>query len=223
MIVGIETGNTPGRLGAVVVEVSGNGSDTVLDLYGFRSYPLPAEILATLKILNENKGFDSEEIAGINFLVLHHLSKLYGKVMDEVGAQLGDVDMIGLKCMEVGGEIFPSDPSVLSEMTNRIVASRFSIGVENGSGGFLPVRESILQGMVGDMVKRFGLESEVREAVAVALLANESLFHESSEACMVDGEGNPEARRPSLRAVKRTHIQAGGGKAVLCGEFFFPV
>jgi hypothetical protein len=223
VIIGIETGITPGRIGAVVVEVSGSGNDTVLDLHGFRSRLFSPEVLATLDALERNEEFDTEEIAGINFLVLHDLSALCRDVLDEVGITPEGVDLIGLKCLELNGKTIPSDPSALSEMTGCIVASRFSIGVEDGYGGFLPVKEPILQSMVEEMIDRFGLDSEVREAVGVALLANESVFHENSETLdVVGGEGRG-AERSSLRAVKRTSSSSSGaGKSCLCGEFFFP-
>jgi hypothetical protein len=59
--------------------------------------------------------------------------------------------------------------------------------------------------------------------VAVALLANESLYHESSEPCETAGDGTLKARRPSLRAVKHAGASKGKEKASLFGEFFFPV
>lgn len=222
-IIGIETGNTPGRLGAAVVEVSGSGDNTVLDLHCFKSHAIPRDLLTAFKAFEDNRDFDSEEVAGMNFLILHHLSNLYLDMIEEVAIVPGDVDLIGLKCIEIGGVVFPSDPAILSEMTGRIVVSRFGIGSEKGDGVFLPLSESLLQGMIGDMIEKFGLNSEVREAVAVALLANESLFHESSELCGAHGDASEDAKRPSLRAVKRTGVSGSKGEAVLCGEFFFPV
>jgi hypothetical protein len=106
-------------------------------------------------------------------------------------------------------------------MTNRVVASRFRIGVENGKGGFVAVEEALLQGIVGEMIDRFGLDEEVREAVAVALLANESIFHENASVC----EGSAGAKgkgRKSLKAIKHTGASAAAGRSCLCGEFFFP-
>jgi hypothetical protein len=221
-IIGIETGNSPDRLGAAVVEVSGSGDETVIDLRGFNSHAIPRDLLTTFTAFDQNQDFDSEEIAGMNFLVTHHISNLYLETMEELALAPEDIDLIGLKCIEIGGLMFPGDPAIVSEMTGRIVASRFGIGPEKGDGVFLPLSESLLQGMLGDMIEKFGLENEVREAVAVAVIANESLFHESSELCGARGSGSEDTKRPSLRAVKRTGVSGRKGKAVLCGEFFFP-
>ena len=212
-VIGIETGNSPGKLGAAVVEVSGQGNKTVLYLKGFQSYELPEELETTLETLEKGDSFDAEEKAGLNFLVLHHISNLCQELVEETGIDFSSVDMIGLKCLEAGGDVFPADPSVLSEMTGIVIASRFYIGIEDNGGEFLPVRESLLQGMVGDMVERFGLDSDVREAVVVALLANESLFHERFETCKRVG------KRPTFKSAK---ISGCGSEALLCGEFFFP-
>lgn len=220
-IVGIETGNSPGKLGAALVEVSGSGDDTVLYLRGFKSSVLGQEIEATLKALQGAERFDSEELAGINFLILHHLSKLYEEVLANAGMSTDKVDMIGLKCIESGGFSFPEDPAVFSEMTEHVVASRFRISMSDGKGGFIPVEEELLQGMVGDMIDRFGLDEEVREAVTVALLANESIFNQKVSFCT----GAEAPAKPAPRAKARAATKAAAGdskKGYLCGEFFFP-
>jgi hypothetical protein len=212
-VIGIETGNSPGQLCAAVVDVSGMGDETELYLRGYYDYELPPELVSTLGALAEGGSFDSEEVAGINFLVLHHITNLFQDLLDETELSIEDVDLIGLKCLEAGKEIFPTDPAVLSEMTGLIVASRFSIGTEGNGGELLPLREFLLQGMVGDMIEKYSLESGVREAVAVALLANESLFHEHCEMCEAEG------KRPT---VKSAQSRSTAEEACLCAEFFFP-
>jgi hypothetical protein len=220
IVMGIETGNLP-QIGAAVVEIKGQGDGTVLDLHGFKSHTLPKELFETLEVLGGGGEFDDEEVAGINFLILHHLSNLYIETIEELDIASEEVDLIGLKCIETGGETFPGDPAVFSEMTDRIVASRFGIGSKRGDGVFLPVSEPLLRGMVGDMIEKFGFDNEVHEAVAVALLANESLYHERSELCRAE-KAKGASGRPSLRAMKRTGQGAGDGASILCGEFFFP-
>jgi hypothetical protein len=220
-IVGIETGNSPGKLGAALVEVSGSGDDTVLYLRGFKSASLGQELEATLKALQKEERFDSEELAGINFLILHHLSKLYEEVLANAGMAADKVDLIGLKCIESGGFTFPEDPAVFSEMTEHVVASRFRIGMSDGKGGFIPVEEELLQGMVGDMIDRFGLDEEVREAVTVALLANEAIFNQKVSFCT----GAQPPAKPAARVKGRAATKTAGSdakKGYLCGEFFFP-
>lgn len=222
LIVGIETGNAPGKLGAALVEVSGSGDGTVLYLRGFKSHTLNAELQAAINALERDERFDSDELAGINFLVLRNLSKLYQDVLENAAVSSDDVDCIGLSCLEVGDLMFPGDPAVFSELTNRIVASRFRIGVESEAGGFVAVEEALLQGIVSEMIDRFGLDEEVREAVTVALLANESIFNEGVSVCEqgVSGKG---VRRKTLKAVKRTGASRADVQPCLCGEFFFPV
>ena len=220
-IVGIETGNSPGKLGAALVEVSGNGDNTVLYLRGFTSRSLNPELQTAISALEGVEKFDSEELAGINFLVLRHLSKLYEEVLENAAVPPGEIDCIGLSCLEIGALAFPGDPAVFSELTNHVVASRFRIGVDDGAGGFLAVEEALLQGIVSEMIDRFGLDEEVREAVTVALLANESIFNEGMVAC----EGTAPGKSPKSRntkTAKGTAVSGAGAKPRLCGEFFFP-
>jgi 1,6-anhydro-N-acetylmuramate kinase len=205
LIVGIETGNTTGRLGAVVVGVSGRGDLTLLDLYAYQKHELPSEMTATLELLEGDGDLDSEEVAGINFLVLHQVTSLFQELFDEIDLRPEDIDMIGLKCMEVGKSCFPEDPAVLSEMTGCIVASHFRIELENGEGPTLAIAEPLLRGLVDEMVERFDLDSDAREAVAVALLANEAVHH-----------GYPGGKS------KKTGLTVGDDEAGLYGEFYFP-
>jgi hypothetical protein len=221
LVVGIEMGSESGTLGAAIVEVSGSGDDTVLSLRGFTSHSLNPDLVATMDALGRNEKFGSEELAGINFLVLNHLSKLYEDVLEIASLKPGDVDIIGLSCLEVGDVAFPSDPAVFSEMTERVVATRFRLGMENGDGKFVAIEEALLQGIVGEMIDRFGLDEEVREAAAAALLSNEALFHEEASVCEGNGAAKGKGRR-SLKTIKRTGVRAAAGGSCLCGEFFFP-
>jgi hypothetical protein len=219
-IVGIETGSTPGKFGAALVEVSGNGDETVLYLLGFKSASLGRELEAALEAL-EKERFDSEELAGINFLVLHHLSKLYEDVLANAGMAPQKVDLIGLKCIETGGFTFPEDPGVFSELTERVVASRFRIAMSGSKDGVIPVKGELLQGMVGDMIDRFGLDEEVREAVSVALLANESIFNQKVSFCTGVEPASKPASRGKERPATKPEVESKK-KGYLCGEFFFP-
>lgn len=221
LIVGIEMGSEPGALGAALVEVSGSGDDTVLSLRGFTSHALNPDLVATMNALDRNERFDSEELAGINFLVLNHLSQLYEDVLESASSKPEDVDFVGLSCLDVGDVAFPGDPGVFSEMTGRVVATKFRLGMENGNGTFVAIEEALLQGIVGEMIDRFGLDEEVREAVAAALLANEALFHEDASVCEATGAARGKRRR-SLKTIKRTGVRAAAGGSCLCGEFFFP-
>jgi 1,6-anhydro-N-acetylmuramate kinase len=205
IIVGIETGNTIGRFGAVLAEISGKGDSTILQLRSFMTRELPQELKTALEALDRSGEFDSEESAGINFLVLHQLVGLFQEISADSALEDGEVDVIGLKCMEISGKIFPEDPGVLSDMTGCAVASRFRIGSQEDDGGGLQIRESILQGMVDEMIEKFGLDKEAREAVAVALLANESIHHDPQGPEGAGTGASAEAEGPGLYA-----------------EFFFP-
>jgi hypothetical protein len=222
-IVGIETGGTPGKLGAALIEVSGSGDETALYLLGYVTRLLNPEVQVALMALERDERFDSEELAGINFLLLHHISRLYEEVLESTETPAEQVDCIGLGSLDVGGLVFPADPGVLSEMTGTVVASHFRIGVRDGDGRFLDVEEPLLQGILSEMIDRFGLDEEVREAVTVALLANESIFNEDSSICKRDvpkGEGK---RREGLKAAIGSEPARSDRKASLCGEFYFPV
>lgn len=213
VIVGIETGSVPGRMGAVIVEVRGSGADTVLDLHSFQSVDLPEGLVAALEAVDGEKAIDAQEQADVNFLILHNINTLFFDLLEAAEVGPDEVDLIGLKGMEIGLSEFPDDPGALSELTGCIVAACFRIGPDRGQGSWLPVKEAILKGMVGPMVEKYDLDEEVREAVAVALLANESVHHEAIESRCSDDN-------TSRRTVM---VQQGSdGKPALHGEFYFP-
>ncbi len=219
VIVGIETGSVPGRIGAVIVEVSGSGADTVLDLHSFQSVELPPGLIAALEAVDGEKEIDTQEQADVNFLTLHHINTLFFDLLGAAEVDPGEVDLIGLKGMEIGGMEFPDDPGALSEMTGCIVAACFRIGPEKGRGSWLPVKEAILKGMVEAMVEKYDLDEEAREAVAVALLANESVHHEALTAKCSDEDGSgPDTA--SRRTIMVQRVSDGG--PALHGEFYFP-
>lgn len=217
LIVGLDGGGTSGTMAAAVVEVAGNGDDTVLRLIGFSTIPIDRELAAALGALERRERFDSEEIAGINFLVLNSFNRLYEEALQSAEAESHAIDIVGLKCLEIGEHVFPSDPKLLSEMTNHAVASRFRIGSGDGSGRSLDVREHLLEGIVKEMVDRLTLEEQVREAVTVALLANEALFGGEI------AERGKASRKTSRKSVSSpSHSKQKKDKSRLCGEFFFP-
>ena len=126
VIVGIETGSVPGRIGAVIVEVSGSGADTILDLHSFESVELPEGLVSALEAVDGEAEIDAQEQADVNFLILHHLSTLFFDLLEAASVQAGEVDLIGMKGMEIGGMEFPDDPGALSELTGCSVASTTS-------------------------------------------------------------------------------------------------
>ena len=219
VIVGIETGSVPGRIGAVIVEVSGSGADTVLDLHSFQSVELPPELVAALQTVAGEKKIDTQEQADVNFLILHRINTLFFDLLVEAEVDPGEVDLIGLKGMEISGMEFPDDPGALSELTGCIVAACFRIGPERGKGSWLPVKEAILKGMVEEMVEKYDLDEEAREAVAVALLANESVHHEALTMKCSDEDGSGADKAPRRTVM----VQRGSdGEPTLHGEFYFP-
>jgi len=217
VIVGIEAGGSGGRIGAVLVEVSGSGDDTVLDLHASHAVTLPDDLLSALASLGGDLGAD--DLAKLNFLVLHHIDSVFFGLVESAAIDTGRIDLIGLKGLEAGGREIPDDPGALSEMTGCIVASCFRIGPERDVGKWLPVKESILRGMVAAMVERYDLDEIAREAVAVALLANESVYHEALDAVC------PHGTQPARSAVATRTVRRPGEvshEAALHGEFFFP-
>ncbi len=221
LIVGIETGDAPYYLAAVATEVEGLGDETICNLIYNIRHELPEDLQHMLASLAVGNQFNGEEIAGINFLVLHNLSAMYHQLVEEAELKENDVHLIGLKCMEIGGKVFPSDPSVFSEMVNCVVASQFSIDVDGSSNLELPVREAILKELVEEMIEKCEMEHEDREALGVALLANEALYFGSPRPTR-DTAGGPEDS-PALKERQELAIKQGEtGKAVLFGNFYFP-
>ncbi|MFO7915964.1 MAG: hypothetical protein R6U43_09785 [Candidatus Krumholzibacteriales bacterium] len=205
-IAGIEPGNISGKAGAVVAQLEGSGDSTVCDLMYYTCRSMPDELAGMLKSAAGNNSLDAEELAGINFLFLHHLSSLYGQLFEETDLSGEDIDLVGLKCMEVGGKDYPLDPADFSEMIGNIVISRFSIGMGDSDFSTLPLEESIFRTLVAEMIQESDFEDEAYEAIGVALLANESF------------------RNHSWKFEGKRRVDSGSGreKVVFNGEFYLP-
>lgn len=220
VIVGIETGNSLESLTAIAVEVKSHGDNTVFNLLYFTESSFPEDLKEMLRGIKQGKSLSVEEKASVNFLVLHHLASLYGELIDEAGLKGEDVHLVGLKCMEMGGNLFPNNPTVFSGMIGHIVASRFTIDID-GMRNYLPVGETLLKELVSEMIHRFELGDEAREAVGIALLANESLYYEK-----VDLSDRNRIDSKEISGGVNVSMGMGAGeeksKTVLNGKFFFP-
>lgn len=214
IIVGIETGDAPYYLAAVAAEIKGRGNETLCNLVYYSKRELPEELQKMLAAVEASGKLDLEDAAGINFLFLTNLSALYQELLEESDLAEADIDLVGLKCMEIGGQALPCDPSVFSEMIDSPVASHFSIDVEGGEGISLPVREALLKELVEEMIDKCDLEDDAREAMGVALLANEALYFDLSG---LDGESSGQEDKAEIRVGRRS-----GSEAILSGKFFFP-
>ncbi|MDZ7859234.1 MAG: hypothetical protein U5O15_00960 [Candidatus Krumholzibacteriota bacterium] len=220
LIVGIETGSIPERLAAVAAEVKGHGDSTVLNLIYYTKRSFPEDLQKMLLNVVNGHEIGAEEKAGINFLVLHHLASLYRELLDEAGLERKDVNLVGLKCMEIADDLFPKDPAAFSGIIDRIVASHFTIDIE-GKSESLTVGETILKELVTEMIDKLELDTDAREAVGVALLANEALYYEKVGASVRSGGDSGEVS-PGVNISRGVGTDRGEGKTVLNGKFFFP-
>ncbi|MBD3179974.1 MAG: hypothetical protein GF417_10455 [Candidatus Latescibacteria bacterium] len=214
-IVGIEPGNISGKAGAIITRLEGNGADTVCDLEYYTSREMPGELVKMLKTVDSGEGLSVEDVAGVNFLFLHHLSSLYGQIFDEIDLLPEDIDLVGLKQMEVKGHEFPMDPADFSEMIDNIVISRFSIDMGDSVKTSLPVEESVFRTLVAEMIEEIEFEDEAREALGVALFANESFRNRSWARILRQAADSGPGAAAAPAAEERMDI-------VFNGEFYLP-
>ena len=222
LIVGIAVDESASMLDAAIVSVSGSGDETVLMLKGFASRELPEELSAAIAALGSSDDFEYEDAAGINFLILHNMMKLYEQLLDSSGIASNKVDLISVEDFQVGDFSFPIDPMTLSEMTNRLVSSRFYIGSGDEKSEEMPVSRALLRSMLDHMIDRFGLDTEVRKAAAVALLGNEAIFNERASEVVNETGAGERKRRRALKTMKKAAGIEGEGTSYLYGEFHFP-
>jgi hypothetical protein len=69
------------------------------------------------------------------------------------------------------------------------------------------------------MIDRCAVGDDMREAVTVALLANEAIF---SEGALEGGAAAGSKKGSRKSAAASAHASEPGGSPCLCGEFFFP-
>jgi len=220
LIVGIETSNSSEHLTAIAAEVKSHGDSTIFNLLYYTKSSFPEDLQEMLRGVKEGKKLNSEETASVNFLVLHHLASLYRELLEEADLKSEDIHLVGLKCMEMGGELFPNSPTVFSGMIDHIVASHFTLDIDSRRE-YLPVEETVLKELVSEMIDRFELGDEAREAIGVALLANESLYYEKIDLSKRSSTDSKE-RSGGVNVSKGMGAEEGNSKTILNGKFFFP-
>lgn len=213
-VAGIETGNMNGAAAAIVAELEGSGESTECNLKYYTNRTMSPELKEMLAAVDRGRDFGVEELAGINFLFLHHISSLYGQIFEETEIKRDEIDLVGLKCMEIGGREFPLNPADLSEMIGNIVVSHFSITMGREALS-LPLEESILKTLVPEMIEEFEFGEEAHGALGVTLFANESLRNKHPDKSKKQA-GNP--------GTATAGDEPGGREAeiVFNGDFFIP-
>jgi len=214
-IVGIDSGGISGKSGAIVAQMEGSGDSTVCNLIYYTSLSMTDELKDMLEAVAGGSDLSAGDLAGINFLFLHHLTSLYGQIFEETELEREGIDLVGLKPIQVGEEKLPLNPADFSEMIDNIVISRFSISMGNEDISSVPLEGSIFRTLVAEMIEKFQFEDAAYEALGVALFANESFRNENGRGEGKKGGAGGNARAGGNTAAKRAEV-------VFNGEFYLP-
>ncbi len=141
-VIGLMSGTSLDGTDAALVEISGNGESTKIDLVGFIEYPFPEGLKQM--ILKNSAGESSrvDEISQLNFLISQIYADAINKLCDELNFPIGNVDLIGshgqtihhlpnrekLFGYEVASTLQIADPSVIAKLTGVITVGNFRTG-----------------------------------------------------------------------------------------------
>jgi anhydro-N-acetylmuramic acid kinase len=141
-VIGLMSGTSVDGVDAALVEITGNGINTKIDLLGFIEYSYPPGLKDVVLKNSVRESSNIEEISQLNFLLPKFYFDAIQHLMESVNIPLGEVDLIGshgqtihhlpnhieLFGKEVSSTMQIGDPSVLSKLTGVITVGNFRSG-----------------------------------------------------------------------------------------------
>ncbi len=141
-VIGLMSGTSVDGVDAALVEITGSGTSTKIDLIGFIEYSYPAGLKDVVLKNSVRESSNVEEISQLNFLLPKYYYYAIRHLLETVNIPLEDVDLIGshgqtihhlpnqaqLFDEKVSSTLQIGDPSVLSKLTSVITVGNFRSG-----------------------------------------------------------------------------------------------
>ncbi len=138
-VIGLMSGTSLDAVDVALVEITGNGIKTKLQLKGFLEYSFPPDVRELILKNSVKESSDVEQICKLNFVIAEIYADAIGELLKEMGLNFSDVDLIGshgqtiqhLPQKEYWGKYSTAstlqigDPSVLAKLTGIVTVGDF--------------------------------------------------------------------------------------------------
>ena len=142
IVIGLMSGTSVDALDVAVVEITGSGEETKLNLLKYQEYQYPAGLKELVIKNSVSQTNNIEDICRLNFLLPQIYSEAIKKVCNEINLSLSDVGLIGshgqtihhlpeekeMFGYKVRSTLQIADPMVLAKLTGIITIGDFRVG-----------------------------------------------------------------------------------------------
>ncbi len=95
IVIGLMSGTSVDGIDAAIVEISGNGLETEVDLIAFETFPFPSGVPQRILALCQPDTGRVDDICEMNFYIGHLFAEAVKHILQKSGMRASDIDLIG--------------------------------------------------------------------------------------------------------------------------------
>ncbi len=112
-VIGLMSGTSVDGIDAAIVEISGNGLETEVDLIAFETFPFPSGVPQRILSLCQPDTGRVDDICEMNFYIGHLFAEAVKHILEKSGMRASDIDLIGSHGQTI--HHLPEDPNTISK------------------------------------------------------------------------------------------------------------
>ena len=94
-VIGLMSGTSVDGIDAAIVEITGHGLETAVDLLAFETFPFPSGVPQRILVLCDPDTGRVDDICEMNFYIGHLFAKAVKHILRKSGMRASDIDLIG--------------------------------------------------------------------------------------------------------------------------------
>ena len=95
LIIGLMSGTSVDGIDAAIVEITGHGLETEVDLIAFETFPFPSGVPQRILTLCQPDTGRVDDICEMNFYIGHLFAEAVKHILQKSGMRASDIDLIG--------------------------------------------------------------------------------------------------------------------------------
>ena len=112
-VIGLMSGTSVDGIDAAIVEITGDGLETQVDLIAFETFPFPSGVPQRILALCQPDTSRVDDICEMNFYIGHLFAEAVKHILQKSGMHASNIDLIGSHGQTI--HHLPGDPSIISK------------------------------------------------------------------------------------------------------------
>ena len=113
IVIGLMSGTSVDGIDAAIVEITGDGLETEVDLIAFETFPFPSGVPQRILALCQPDTGRVDDICEMNFYIGHLFAEAVKHILEKSGMHASDIDLIGSHGQTI--HHLPGDPNTISK------------------------------------------------------------------------------------------------------------